>query len=1086
MAGPDASGLQQLLQQFLEANNESRVAAEKQIAKFLKRRECVAAFMNQMALSGFPGVRQLSAILLRKKISLHWPHLSSAEQQGLQEALLKRLLEEGEKLVRTAVAHLVSVVGKLTIPSGQWPALLPFLLQCTQSDQPAHREIAMVLLYALTDTVADQMRPYLGHLVDVFLRGLADAHLPVRLATLRAIVPVSRFVTEEAEFQVFVRLVQPVLEVLQQCIAMHRQTEEEQYLDVVLQVFEVLDDFCQMEVEGSSQMLPALLQFMVAVAKDGSNGPLVRERATSFLGAVAMDRPTAVVKNHLVEPLLLLALSILVDQYEEDLFHDNEFMDPEEESTTPLHFASQLLDSLSCSLPNSRVHPVCFGWCKAQLLEGQGTPQTAKAALLALSLICKGCRDPMRKEVGPILDMLQRTLVAPEAPVREAAAVAISQAVEYLQPEILEKYAVFLPPLFQALDDPSPKVREKAVFAMENVADNLSDEIRPYLPQLMDRLLRLLGELDSKGQCICISSISAIVAGVEEAFLEFLPRVLPLLQQIISSDAQEHWPLRAKATECVGVIAASAGRQRFEPYFHTFFPLVMRGLAFDSSELAECSFVCLQNFAEMFQEDWATHLPTTMPPVAAAVMQDHGELRGGSNVFGNTNVDLADSEEEDSDDQDDDDEGGRGHVLRVRVADMEKKSAAIHALGVFAKVTRARFQPYLDASFEKLIELLDYFHEGVRENVIFALRHLGGVAYSLHPPTESWRKGFPKVDTLHPDARRAVDTLIELFLERATAEDSKEVVKMVCDSIAEIAKEMGPAAVHPHIAKITDLLLALIRGQGFCQTLEEEDGEAEEDEEGDHDQVLMDAVFETVDELAKVYGEGFVDLWPGFLEAVLAYLSPKRNSSDHAMALGTLAEVANAMGSVVQPFFHQTFPVMLQMLRSDDGGVRSSAAYGVGVMCQHCPLQATPHFAAALQGLQPLLDVVANPAMCVDNACAALARMLGANLEACHFDHVFPALLDHLPLRQDWQENATVYGTICSLLIRFPLLLRPHLSRVLLLLARVLGDSHVQEEVKASIAAALKAALLTDEAARQTAASLPADCQATLQAVLAP
>eukprot|EP00667_Euglena_gracilis_P001991 EG_transcript_1991 len=983
MAAPDAAALQQLLQQFLEANNESRVAAEKQIAKLLKKRECVPALLSQIALSAYPGVRQLSAILLRKKIGSHWPQLAPAEQQGLQEALLKRLLEEGEKLVRTAVAHLVSVVGKLTIPNGQWPGLLPFLLQCTQSEQPAHREIAMVLLYALTDTVEDQMRPYLAPLVDTFLRGLADAHLPVRLATLRAIVPVSRLVTDEAEFPVFARLVQPVLEVLQQCIAMYSQTEDQQYLDVVLQVFEVLDDFCHMEVEGSGQLLPSLLRFMLAVAGNAAHGPVVRERATAFLGAVALERPAAVVKHQLVEPLLLLALSILTDQYEEDLFNDDQLTDPEEEATTPLHFASELLDSLSTALPNSRVHPVCFGWCRQQLLGGQGTPQTAKAALLALSLTCKGCRDPMRREVGPILEMLQRTLVASEAPVREAAALAISQVVEYLQPEILEKYAVFLPPLFQALDDPSPKVREKAVYALENVADNLSDEIRPYLPQLVDRLLRLLGELDKKGQCICLSSISAIVAGVGEAFLEYLPRVLPLLQQVISSDSPEHWPLRAKATECVGVIAASAGKDRFAPYFAVFFPLVMQGLAFDSSELAECSFVCLQNFAEMLQEEWAAHLPATMPPVAAAVMQDHGELRGGSNVFGNTNVNLADSEEEDSDDDDDDDEdgGGRGRVLRVRVADMEKKSAAIHALGVFAKVTRARFQPYLDASFEKLLELVDYFHEGVRENVIFALRHLGSVAYSLHPPAEPWKKGFPTTDTLHPDARRAVDTLLGLFLERAAAEDSKEVVGSLCDSIAEVAKEMGPAAVHPHIGQVKDLLLTLIRRQGFCQTLDEEEDDETEDEERDHDQVLMDAVFETVDELAKVYAEGFADLWPEFLEAVLGYLGPKRSSSDHAMAVGTLAEVANALGAAVQPHFHRMFPPMLQLLRSDDGGVRSSAAYGVGVMCQHCPLQATPHFPAALQGLRPLLDPSTNPAMCVDNACGALARMLVANLE---------------------------------------------------------------------------------------------------------
>ncbi len=36
----------------------------------------------------------------------------------------------------------------------------------------------------------------------------------------------------------------------------------------------------------------------------------------------------------------------------QDLFNDDEMGDPEEESTSPLHFASQLLDSLSTSLPN--------------------------------------------------------------------------------------------------------------------------------------------------------------------------------------------------------------------------------------------------------------------------------------------------------------------------------------------------------------------------------------------------------------------------------------------------------------------------------------------------------------------------------------------------------------------------------------------------------------------------------------------------------------------------------------------------------------------------------------------------------------
>ncbi len=43
-----------------------------------------------------------------------------------------------------------------------------------------------------------------------------------------------------------------------------------------------------------------------------------------------------------------------------------------------------------------------------------------------------------------------------------------------------------------------------------------------------------------------------------------------LLTQVMDSEAEEHRSLRAKATECVGVIAGSIGKERFHPA--EFFP----------------------------------------------------------------------------------------------------------------------------------------------------------------------------------------------------------------------------------------------------------------------------------------------------------------------------------------------------------------------------------------------------------------------------------------------------------------------------------------------------------------------------------
>ena len=44
--------------------------------------------------------------------------------------------------VRRASANVVSIIAKYAIPAGEWPELLPFLFQCSQSPQEDHREVS--------------------------------------------------------------------------------------------------------------------------------------------------------------------------------------------------------------------------------------------------------------------------------------------------------------------------------------------------------------------------------------------------------------------------------------------------------------------------------------------------------------------------------------------------------------------------------------------------------------------------------------------------------------------------------------------------------------------------------------------------------------------------------------------------------------------------------------------------------------------------------------------------------------------------------------------------------------------------------
>ena len=76
-------------------------------------------------------------------------------REAAQQALLAALVAEPQPAVRRALADVISTVARHTVPLGEWPGLLEFLGQCSAAPQAAHREVALVLFAALTETIGD-------------------------------------------------------------------------------------------------------------------------------------------------------------------------------------------------------------------------------------------------------------------------------------------------------------------------------------------------------------------------------------------------------------------------------------------------------------------------------------------------------------------------------------------------------------------------------------------------------------------------------------------------------------------------------------------------------------------------------------------------------------------------------------------------------------------------------------------------------------------------------------------------------------------------------------------------------------------
>lgn len=89
-----AQSLELLLIQFLMPDNDARRQAEEQIKRLAKDPQVVPALVQHLRTAKTPNVRQLAAVLLRKKITGHWAKLSPQLKQVVKNSLIESITLE--------------------------------------------------------------------------------------------------------------------------------------------------------------------------------------------------------------------------------------------------------------------------------------------------------------------------------------------------------------------------------------------------------------------------------------------------------------------------------------------------------------------------------------------------------------------------------------------------------------------------------------------------------------------------------------------------------------------------------------------------------------------------------------------------------------------------------------------------------------------------------------------------------------------------------------------------------------------------------------------------------------------------------
>ncbi|XP_057466083.1 uncharacterized protein LOC130755649 [Actinidia eriantha] len=1011
-----AQSLELLLIQFLMPDNDARRQAEDQIKRLAKDPQVIPALVHHLRTAKTPNVRQLSAVLLRKKITGHWPKLSPQLRHLVKQSLIESITVEHSSPVRRASANVVSIIAKYAVPAGEWPDLLPFLFQCSQSPQEDHREVALILFSSLTETIGNSFQPHFADLQSLLLKCLQDeTSNRVRVAALKAVGSFLEFTHDGADVVKFREFIPSILNVSRQCLASGEE-------DVAVIAFEIFDELIESPAPLLGDSVKAIVQFSLEVCSSQNLESSTRHQAIQIISWLAKYKSSSLKKHKLVIPILQVLCPLLAEASDGD----------NDDDLSPDRAAAEVIDTMALNL-SKHVFPPVLEF--ASLSSQSVNPKFREAAVTALGVISEGCLELMKDKLEPVLHIALGTLRDPEQMVRGAASFALGQFAEHLQPEIVSHYESVLPCILNALEDASDEVKEKSYYALAAFCEDMGEEILPFLEPLMGKLLAALQNSPRNLQETCMSAIGSVASAAEQEFIPYAERVLELMKMFMVLTDDEDLRSRARATELVGIVAMSVGRMRMEPILPPFIEAAISGFGLEFSELREYTHGFFSNVAEILDDGFAQYLPLVVPLAYSSCNLDDGSA-----------VDIDDSDEDEnissfsgvsSDDEAHDEPKVRNISIRTGVLD--EKAAATQALGLFALHTKSNFAPYLEESLKILVRHSSYFHEDVRLQATIALKNILTAAQAVF---QGQNEGPTR-------AREFLDTVMNIYIKTMTEDDDKEVVAQACMSIADIIKDIGYIAVEPYMSQLVEATLVLLREEAVCQQAES-DGEIDDDD-AEHDEVLMDAVSDLLPAFANSMGIHFAPIFEKLFGPLMKFAKTSRPPQDRTMVVACLAEVAQHMGAPIAGYIDTLTPLVLKELASPVATNRRNAAFCVGELCKNGGDSALKYYGDILRALYPLFGESEPDAAARDNAAGAVARMILVHPESVPLNQVLPVFLKVLPLKEDHEESVAVYSCVCNLVLSSNPQIMTLVPELVNLFAQVAVSPVETSEVKAYI-----------------------------------
>ncbi|XP_062580344.1 importin-4-like, partial [Saccostrea cucullata] len=1009
-----ASNLEETLSRLLLPDNNTIKQATLQLKEIFKDPNIVPGLCQILGSSQSAQVRQLAAVLLRRKVQKgrQWRALPENVCQNIRENILQLLLQEPEKFVRNSIAQVVAIVAKHDLPKNQWPQLFQFILAYTKSQNSAEREIGMFVLYSVAAAAGEQLKPHLTSVLQLVNEVIQDSENQlVPYYAIRTVTEVIFFIGDD-EVKYIQNVIPRMLQVVQEIIPVDE--------DKACELLEVFDEMLECEVSIIVPHIKTTLEFCLQVASRHDLGDNMRVKAMSFVASLVRQKKKAFLKHKMVDPVLSILFPIMCAGSEEDEDEDD-LDDPE--CRMPSMYAPQVIDTMAIHLPPDKVIPNVIKLVEPNIVSE--SPSHRRASFLTLAVVVEGCADYIKqRHLQALLQCVVKGLNDQDPGVRNSALFALGQFCEHLQPEITTYASELIPLLFQYLGkatqevDKNPKGLTKCYYALETFCENLDKDILPYLPTLMEHTLSTLKTAtNTRAKELAISAIGATANSAKELlkpyFADIIEQFKPYLvphSETGDTSEEDIRKLQIQTLDTLSVIARSIGAETFAPIAKECAEFGINLLnTVDDPDLRRCVYGLFAALSVIMKKDISPYLEVLVTFMMASLKSTEGvqthykEDEDQVAIF--NEEDLCDEEDIAEEDEEEDEEDQKIQGISVKNEFLDEKEDACCSLGELAGNTGAAFFPFLEQSFKEVLEMIDYPAPGVKKAAIAAV---GQMCICVHQANQELQS---------PETQTALTNMLSAVVLKLLAVMGEDIDSMVVmsaiDTLYEMLDKIGQPVIQ--VQGVSDAILTRMK-EVFTHKLACQDQDTEEDdEEAEFDGMLIESAGDVLPAMAKLLGGPvFMPFFSSFLTDLQKRLKETSSVAERSFSIGTIAEIIQASGSAVVPFLQKLYPLFVKFVKDPDEEVCSNAVFGMGCLCSSCGDHLTGHYAEILKTLLEILNKTSNVRI-HDNVCAATCRMIMTSQKSLPLEQVLPVVLQCLPLKEDFEENKTVFECLFQL-----------------------------------------------------------------------